>query len=75
MLNYIENLKNEYLQTDDEEKKSEIINNLRAEKESCNRIISEYLARENRVWIKCEYTYEHEELIINKINKILNNLK
>jgi len=75
MLNYIENLKDEYLKTENEEKRFEIKNKLRAEKESCNRIISEYVSREKRAWINCEEIFKHENEIIERINEILNNLK
>jgi len=74
MIQYIENLKNEYLQTNDEEKKFKIKNKLRTEKETCKRIISEYLLREERIWIKCLQICDHEDEIIKKINEILNNL-
>ena len=55
-------------------KKEKIIDKLKKEKDSCNKIISKYLLRNDEIWIKCTYTCKHEELIIDKINKILNNL-
>jgi DNA-directed RNA polymerase subunit N (RpoN/RPB10) len=49
MIKYIEVLKKEYEKTNDEEKKFEILSKLRAEKETCRRIITEYKSREERI--------------------------
>ncbi len=75
MLKYIENLKNEFLQANDEKEKNEIIYKLRKEKESSMNIINEYLSREDRVWLKCKKVCEHEEKIIQKIIDILDSFK
>jgi hypothetical protein len=45
MLQYIEDLKNEYENTDNEAQKNEIICKLRAEKGSSKKIIGEYMSR------------------------------
>ena len=75
MLTYIENLKNEYLQTNDEKVKNEILDKLMKEKEYAMNIINKYLSGEYREWEKCKKVCDHEKEIIQKIENILDSFK
>ncbi len=79
MLTYIENLGEKLKNPDISKKeKDEILDDLRNEKEASERIIWEYIKREQintksqRECIECKKIIEHEENIIKKIKEILN---
>ena len=73
MLTYIEGLKNKLNNTNSKEEKDSIELLLLKEKDSCIKIIDEYIDREVRAWVKCEQICEHEKEIIKQIDKILYN--
>lgn len=74
MKTYIEKLKNRLEWTNCPDEKNKIINILKHEKDTCNRILVEYSERRARSWVEFTKVSDNESETINEITKILNSV-